>query len=152
MTKKEIYEDALVVKTLKAPTKIKIRMLSELCGIYEDHWKVIGITKDALKVFFENNFERKSKMGINRSHFQDRYKTFTHLLTHDLNCDEWWEYYDKHNVTVLATSTENMTNIWSEVYDVDTNLNLFKSSGFSWKHGKQEQQFLKETYESMTNG
>ena len=146
--KEIIYKDYLLIKQMSSPMNRKCRMMTDLLGQWDDFWKVIGITKEALNVFAKNDFKCPSRIGINRSHVhQDRNVTNTFLLTNDLTYDEFWEYIIKNDVTALATSSENLSNKWSEVLSIDRNLNLFTSSGYKWKHNKKEQDFLKKLYQ-----
>lgn len=145
MTKEDFYHDFLLIRKMKVPTSKRYRMLGELLSAHEDHWQVVGITEQALKVFSEHEYKRVSRMGINRSHLVDRVKTFTTMLEGPLmDIDEWWNFYRENDKTILATSSENMSNGFSEVYDIDPELGLFKSHGFAWKHKEPEINFLKE--------
>jgi hypothetical protein len=40
-----------------------------------------------------------------------------------------------------------MKSTFSEIYPIDIKLGLFKTSGYAWKHGKNEIAFLKELAE-----
>lgn len=145
MLKENLYHDYLLIRSMRAPSKTQARLLGELLALCPDHWQVIGITEDALQVFAEHDYRRVSRMGINRSHLVDRYKTFITMLEEPLmECDEWWNFYRNNDTTVLATSTENSKNSFSKIYDIDTSLGLFKSRGFGWRHTKEEIKFLKE--------
>lgn len=149
---KHILHDAyLKICDMKIPTKRKVRLLSELMGENPDHWRVVGITEQALTVFWENNFKKVSRMGINRSHLVDRHETFTYMLENImLDIDEWWQYYTERDKTVFATSGENMSNVFSNVIYFEEQ-GLFRSSGFAWRHSKEESFFLQELYEKMIN-
>jgi hypothetical protein len=145
MNKEDLYHDYMLIRNMRAPTSKRTRMLGELLSLCPDHWQVIGITEDALRVFAEHNYKKVSRMGINRSHLVDRHKTYTTMIDEPLmKCEDWWEFYRKNDTTILATSSENMTNSFSKIYDIDTSLGLFQSRGFAWKHNKEEISFLKE--------
>src|ERR1035437_8362655 len=109
-SKKEIiYHDYLLIKEMKSPVPRKSRLLSDLIGEWDDFWKIISITKNALEIFAKNDFRCPSRIGINRSHIhQDRSKTNVYLLEHDLSYDQFWEYLTKMDVVALATSSENI--------------------------------------------
>ena len=126
------------------PTKNKVKILGELmASAYDDHWRVIGITKEALNVFKTHGFKRVSRMGINRGHIFDRKDTLKFMLDHPFqDVDEWWNFYYDRDKTILITSTENMTGKLSDHYIVPEG--LFHNSGFAWRHGKQEVEFLTE--------
>lgn len=148
MTKEDFYHDFLLIRKMRVPINKRYRILSELLGCYENAWRVTGVTYNALKVFSDLHFRRESGMGINRSHIVDRKSTYVTMLEGPLmECDEWWNFYLDNDKTILATSAENMSNGFSEIFDVDSTLGLFKPQGFAWRHKDPEINFLKETYE-----
>ena len=148
----EIYEDAQALRKLNAPMKIKVKLLGDLLSQYEGIWQVTGITYEAIKVFQTHSFRKVSGMRINRSHKIDRSKSYEHLLCDNLPIDKWWESFLENNTCVLATSSENMSENWSKVIEIDTNLGLFKSSGFAWKHStKKEGLYLKSLLDSLNS-
>lgn len=149
MKKEEIYEDYLAIFGMKAPISRRVRMLSELMGCYEDHWRVVGITEEALKRFKEYDFKKTSKMGINRSHESDRNVTYKHMLSEKMEIESWWSYYIERDITILSTSSENMSKDKSIIIKIDTERKLFKSQGFAWRHGKEETLFLKSLYNDL---
>ena len=126
------------------PTKNKVKILGELmASAYDDHWRVIGITKEALNVFQTHGFKRVSRMGINRGHIYDRKDTLKYMLDYPFqDVDEWWNFYYDRDKTILMTSTENITGKLSDHYSVPEG--LFHNSGFAWRHGKEEVEFLTE--------
>jgi hypothetical protein len=141
MTKEDFYDDFLLIRQMKVRLERKVRLLTELLAEYPEMWLVTGVTEKALKIFFENNFRRKPKIGINRSHINDRSEIYKKMLNGEFeDCEKWWNFYLKNDKTILTTTTENKTGIWSNIYDIEPNLNLFRNQGFSWKHGKKEQE------------
>lgn len=147
MIKQTIYDDYLLVKQMSSPMYRKSRILTDILAQYDGFWKVVGITEEALRTFAESNFTKNTTRKINRSHItQDRMVTNTYLLSNDLSFDEFWEYVLKNDVTVLATSSENSTNRFSRIIEVNTDLNLFKASGYGWTHNKREKEYLRELH------
>jgi hypothetical protein len=141
--KEAIYHDYLIIKNMKSSMFAKSRSLSHIICEWKDYWKVIGITKEALKIFSKNDFKSKSRLGIQRAHItQDRIVTNEYLLTNDLSFDEFWSYLIENDKTVLATSSENKRNDFGEIIKIDENLDLFSARGFGWKHNKTEIEFL----------
>lgn len=130
---KKIYCDFLVLADMSCHIKIKIKMLGQLVGAIEDHWRVVGITKEAFDVFKENDFKRATKMNIQRAHLVQRKMTFEYLLTNKPQFDEWWKYFWPRDVVVLATVKQNkiIENIES-CYAIDEG--LFLTKGFAWRH------------------
>lgn len=149
MTPQDYYADFMAIRGMRSPTNRRVRMLTELLGSYADNWIVTGVTVEALKVFEQHDFRRVSRMGINRSHLVDRHKTYTQMIDGpEMTADEWWKFYRENDKTILATSSENMSNAFSDVHSIDTELGLFRTSGFTWKHNNAEANLLREIFES----
>lgn len=146
LTPEEIYNDFQLVRQMKSSMWTKIRIGGELLAQYPHHWRVVGITAKALQRFKENDFRKTSGMKINRAHKVDRAVWLKELLTKEMSFEQFWQYYQINDQTVLATSEENMNKSgvtgWSKVYSIDQALDLFKSSGFAWKHNGAERNFL----------
>ena len=151
MNKEDFYHDFLLIREMRAPTSKRYRMLGELLSANPNAWQVVGITYGALSVFAGNNFEYKSRMGINRAHIVDRHQTYTTMLEGPImELDEWWQFYVENDQTILSTSTENMKKKKTNpklIYSVDANLGLFRSKGFAWSHKEPEIKFLQELYQ-----
>jgi len=147
MTNEDFYHDFQLIKLLKAPTETKVILLTHLFGAQENPWRVIGVTIEALKIFKEHGFKKVAKMGINRSHLVNRNDNYREMLERDFSsADEWWDFYYENDKTVFATTTENLTNNHSLELLIDQDLDLFRSQGFSWKHGKTERFYLEQLY------
>lgn len=132
------------------PMSVKVRVLNEvLSRTNPNAWKIIGITDAALEVFRANDYKYSSGMGINRSHLINRDDSHRHMLDNPLtDIDEWLDYYLANDATVLATSSENKSEKFSEItYFEDLKHSygekLFKYQGFGWRHTKQEAAYLK---------
>lgn len=148
MTKEDIFHDYQLICKMKAPIDLKVVMLSHLITSHSNPWRVVGITKEALLVFSNHKFRKVAKMGINRSHVNNRSQTYKAMMAQDFNnCDEWWNFYYEKDRTVLATSSENIRNTLSEIYDVSENFGLFRFSGYGWRHGKDEIKFLEKLHQ-----
>ena len=105
-------------------------------------WRIVGVTRDAVEVFAEHDYRKQSRMGVNRGHLIDRNDTYTQLFTHRFDDPwEWWDFYYSRDRTVLMTSTENVSGNHSEIFDIPDG--LFLSSGFAWRHRKEERDFLR---------
>jgi len=142
-----IYNDYIIIKNMMSKINVKSRCLSNILSQWKQHWRVIGITLNALNLLSENEFKYKTRIGINRAHIsQDRIDTNTYLLNNDLSFDDFWSYIICNDATVLATSSENKKNEFSKILPIDESLNLFTPSGFKWKHNKSEIDFLKDLY------
>lgn len=152
--KETLFHDYLLIKQMRAPKETKIKLLSTLFSVNANCWRVIGITPKALEIFVENNFKKSSRMGINRSHIVQRHDHYAAMLENDItNESDFWDIYFINDATILSTSTENMSasnTFVNESFAVpDDHRQLFKTSGYSWKHKKEEEDFLKQLYLSI---
>ncbi len=147
MTIEEMFHDYKLICKMKSPLKIKAGMLTQLFRTDENRWRVVGITEDALRIFKNNGFKKAVRMGINRSHKHERIKVYTQMLKTTFETPQkWWEYYQKHDETILATSSENNSENYSNIYYFNHEEQLFKSKGFSWRHTKSEKDFLQQLH------
>lgn len=154
--KEVIFHDYLLIKQMSAPMETKIKLLSILFSVNPNCWRVIGISPKALEIFAKHNFKKISRMGINRSHLVQRHDQYESMLNGDFkNESDFWEVYFKNDVTILSTSTENMSASNAFVNEALTvpvdQRQLFKTSGYAWKHKKEEEDFLKQLYQSIHN-
>ena len=134
MEKEDLYQDFLIICSMRAPFDCKSRMLTFLLAYIEKPWRVVGITEAALKIFKKNNFKRVPNMKINRSHLVDRYLTHKEMLNIKFkNCNDWWDFFYEKDKTILATSSENSTQTFSRIFEFPSDHNFFKSSGYAWK-------------------
>lgn len=148
----ELHHDYLLIAQMKAPVKRKCRLLTELLAETPNPWRVVGITQQALQIFIDNEFNRIPRMRINRAHLNDRNETYTHLFEFIYSDpSEWWSYYYDRDETILATSSENMSNAFSDILNFsefsfyNEQENLFKNVGFSWSYSKnKEKPFLQK--------
>jgi hypothetical protein len=152
--KEILYHDYNLIKKMEAPDPSKIKLLSTLFSLNPNCWRVIGITPEAVRLFSKNSFQKKSGMGINRSHLIQRHLFYNYLLTRDfVDQNEFWESYYINDATILATSSENMSKnnqLLERAYLVPSDSrHLFHTSGFAWKHKKEEENFLRELNESL---
>jgi hypothetical protein len=152
--KEKMYSAFKAISKMEIDESKKIGMLTYLFSIEPNCWRVTGISIDALNVFQKNDFQRKSKMGINRSHIIRRFDSYKEILNKESkgefnNHEEWWHYYFENDKTILQTSSENMKkNGHSRVIEIiNPGWSLFKSKGYAWNHGNAEVELLRELYE-----
>lgn len=146
----DLYHDYLLIREMKVSDNTKVRMLTELMANNPNMWKIIGITEAALTVFKNSDFKRTGRMGINRSHFKKggRHKFYKEMLENPpTDYQTWWQDYEEFDKTIFATSSENKKNEFSKIIEFTDNDDIFKPSGFAWKHGKKEVDFLKKLYQ-----
>jgi hypothetical protein len=152
--KETMYSAFKAISKMEIDESKKIGMLTYLFSIEPNCWRVIGISIDAIKVFQKYGFQRKSKMGINRSHIKRRFDSYKEILKKEsngefINHEEWWNYYFDNDKTILQTSSENMKkNGHSRVIEISNpGWALFKSKGYAWNHGNAEVELLRKLHE-----
>jgi hypothetical protein len=151
--KEVLYHDYLLIVNMQTLETNKIKLLSNLFSINPNSWRVVGITQAALEIFKEHEFQKRSGMRINRSHLTQRFEFYKKLLNMNAKIkdpDTFWNLYFEHDITVLASSSENMskdTKALKNAYPVPRDeRNLFQTSGYAWKHKEEEERFLIELY------
>ena len=157
--KEKMYSAFKAISKMEIDESKKIGMLTYLFSIEPNCWRVTGISIDALKVFQKHDFQRKSKMGINRSHIIRRFDSYKEILRKESkgefnNQAEWWNDYFESDKTILQTSSENMKkNGHSRIIEISNpGWTLFRSKGYAWNHGNAEVVFLRRLYEEHCSG
>ena len=85
VTKEDLFDDYKLICKMKVGIARKARMLSELFAESPNPWCVTGVTIDALNVFKNADFQKKSKMGVNRSHLVDRNSVYKLMFTNEFD-------------------------------------------------------------------
>ncbi len=157
--KEKMYSAFQAICKMDIDESKKIGMLTYLFSIEPNNWRVVGISIDAIKVFQQNGYQQRSKMGINRSHIKRRFDTYKEMMQKEVNgefnnYDEWWSFYFANDKTIIQTSSENMRKKGhSEIIEINNpNWSLFKSKGYAWHHGEAEIQLLKNLFETHCSG
>jgi hypothetical protein len=147
--KLELFECISAFRRLPMNERTKTHCLGIKLGEYEDNWNVVGISKNALIRFKENNYKMVSRMGVHRAHIIDRKVSYSYMIENVLDVESLWEYYLKTNDTILTTSTENMSKnkTMSHVYPIPKDLGLFKTKLVSWTHSKSEIEYIRNLCE-----
>lgn len=147
MTKDDLFHDYNLIRQMKVPIEIKEGMLTQLFRADTNRWRVIGITHAALLRFKEYGFRKVSGIKIQRAHLKDRSSIYREMLSKEfIDCNDWWKFYFINDETILATSSENKKNSFSEVIRTNKDLELFKSRGFSWVHNVTEKKHLQDIH------
>ena len=142
--KKELYElyKAVFKSTLSQSHKEKI--LGTIFAYEPWSWRVVGISKKALKEFVDNSFNYKSGI-FQRDHcFQARITTFRKMLKNLMTYEEWWTWFWKNDKTVLVTKTEHHKksyNFKEDIIPIDWKEGFFqcaKTIGFEYKKKMKE--------------
>ncbi len=151
-----LFNDYQLIKKMLSPEGMKVKLLSTLFSVNPNCWRVVGITPKALEIFSEYGFKKVSGMGINRSHITQRHSHYKSFLQKDIaNSNDFWEEYYRNDMTVLSTSSENMSNaksIINESYLIpEDKRSLFKTLGYAWKHKTEEEEFLYNLHQTILN-
>jgi hypothetical protein len=130
------------------------RLLTEIMSSQPFSWRVVGITKAALKKFNELNYRYKSGEGLTRAHLQPRIKTVMELLQRDqpMSEREFVEYWLRHDETVICARGENRPTVENEIPIENPRGLLFSSNSVAWKHKESEVQLLKTLYAEHFGG
>ena len=148
--KLELFDCVSAFRKLPMSMRSKTHCVGIKLGEYEDNWRVVGITKEALITFAKHNYKMVPRMGIHRAHIIDRKASYAYMIENEMNSDSLWKYFLKTNDTILSTASENMSKkeTISQVYPIPQDLGLFKSRQVSWKHSKAEIEFIKNLCET----
>lgn len=103
-----------------------------------------------MRVFAENDFKYRPRLGVNRGHKYKRIDTMNYLLEERIaDPFEWYCYYADRDVTTLMTTAENRRSDNnrnpvepSRIIDID-DPDLFPDGNFCWRHGPKEIEWLK---------
>ena len=148
-----LYSLFLTIQQSDIAINTKRQMVACLLGdgSGERGWRVIGITTDAIQKMSENGFNYTK--GIQRCHKHQRQEMLdTMLSTLYTDSFSWWSDYYTNDTTVLGTSTENMSDNWSEVHYFTTDTTYtgyFPSKRIGYRHNKTDTQFLTEFVEQL---
>jgi hypothetical protein len=116
------------------------RLLTSIMSSKPFSWRVIGITKEALKTLQQLNYRYKSGEGLTRAHLRPRIETVQELLNRDEPMSEYdfIEYWLTHDRTVICAKGENRPTIVDFIPIENPHGSLFSSNSVAWKHGKAE--------------
>tara|TARA_B110000008_G_scaffold273760_1_gene308539 strand:+ start:690 stop:1229 length:540 start_codon:yes stop_codon:yes gene_type:complete len=153
LVKENLYHDFLKIREMKASFQTKHRMLWEMLsmsGKNKDFWLVVGITELAFNKMVENDTgdakKNIKKHRIQRAHIKKRIDTSREMLEGpSMDLETWWKFYKDNDKCVLATASENHRKD-PEIIKYKVPRGLFECSGFSFKVGKEEIEFLERLY------
>ena len=108
--------------------------------VFENSWRSTHISEAAIKKLLSN--KGSSISGVQRCHglidnrLDRLVRTRTLLEGPELPFNEWYEYYRKHDLTILLTKREHKSEKFSKLYEIPEELQLFRASGFGFKKRK----------------
>jgi hypothetical protein len=125
------------------------RLLTSIMSSKPFSWRVVGITKEALKTLHQLNYRYKSREGLTRAHLRPRIETVQELLKRDepMSEREFIEYWLTHDRTVICAKGENKPTIAHFIPIDNPDGSLFSSNSVAWKHRQPECDLLKTLYD-----
>jgi len=128
-TKKQLYELYINVFNSSISNLHKEKILGTIFSYEPWSWRVVGISKKALKEFKDNNYNYKSRT-FNRDHyFQGQTVTLKKMLEKIMPFDEWWLWFWDNDKTLLITIPEHSKksyDINKDIINIDWKLGYFK--------------------------
>ena len=117
-----------------------------------DHWLIVGISQDALRLIASNEFS-KTNTGVVRGHIKDRKDRARHLFTHDFKLSEdAFKYFMKYDKVILITKNENSIkkgpNDWSKQYPIPPEIFPYRC-GYATKYTDEALTYLRRLYKRV---
>ncbi len=118
-----------------------------------NHWPVIGITEDALRLIKSEKFELPKGM-IQRGHLIPRSETINLLFRNRktfVSIDDFENIYTFYDKTVLMTREQNKSSKHTPEFIKfkSPNPEIFKTSYIGYKYEEEEKLFLKDLYKQF---
>lgn len=134
-----------------------IRAFSSTQGwLFENTWRVVGITKDALEAFKLVNFERiptrKDPIAVERAHINKRADWLNEMFAREWNDpQEWWDFIHDNDKVVLATAAENSLSDQKGIpleiaFEIPDNGEYFTTNYIGCKYRKKIERNLLEDF------
>lgn len=121
-------------------------ILTAIMGAHKRGWRVVGITRNALRHYVENNFAHKSGNGIQRAHIVPRIETTRRVLSGEqpLPLYELAQIWFELDTTIICASGENKMIVPQDYISFENpRCDLFPGRQVGWRHSKVEKDFLK---------
>ena len=138
--KREIYRLHKEVVNSKVLSDNKKEKTLNILLAYEPwSWRVVGISKKAIKMFKANKFRKLKKDGPQRDHFfQERNVTIRKMMEKVMPFATWWDWFWENDRTLIITKEEHAKkslDYKNDIIKIDNNLGLFrtmKTVGYSF--------------------
>jgi hypothetical protein len=121
-------------------------ILTAIMGGNKRGWRVVGITRNALSHYVENDFVQKSRNGMQRAHVIPRIDTARRVLSEEnpFPLRELAQLWFELDSTVLCARGENKSKLPENWIPFDNpRCELFPGLQVGWRHSKTEKDFLK---------
>jgi len=134
-----------------------IRAFSSTQGWFFDNtWRVVGITQDALEAFKAVDFDRiptrKDPVAVERAHIKQRAIWLDFLFEREWeDMNQWWKFIHDNDRVVLATTQENKLSDQMGVslqiaHEIPDNGEYFKTNYIGCKYRKKVEKVLLESF------
>lgn len=126
-----------------------------IMGVEDYGWRVVGITREALELLATADFDKKNlPRQLCRGHIIDRIET-TRLMfdrAEPLSLDEFFEkFLDADRTVIMLNKQNDHTKQFPTYIEIDNpDAALFPNGSLmSWKHRKQEREFLRQLHSAV---
>ena len=125
-------------------------LISTILGYEDWAWRVVGISKEALRICKENDYKRPK--GLVRDHENERKETYEIMIEEKLSKEIWWKYFWERDKTRILTSEEhiNVNSFNKEnLIKINWKNGYFQSRGYAGFNFRKsiEGEFVKQLYE-----
>ena len=144
--KKELYKiyTEIFKSTILSENK-KIKVLNTLFAYEPWSWRVVGISKLAIRTFVKNKFIFKSGIFQRDHSYQGRDTTIREMLKKHMPFEKWWPWFWDNDKTVIVTKGEHRTQEYiyrfkKEIIEIDWREGYFKCQktvGFHYTKKKE---------------
>lgn len=144
--KKLIYEFYNLIYKSEFDMPKKRTLMTAVMGYEKWCWRVVGITKDALKAIADNGL--KLPTGLQRDHFkQSRAETYARIFQTKLPFADWWKIVWENDETILMTKKQHdkhkSVNA-KDIINIDYKLGYFRDASVGMHYTKKrEGEFIK---------
>ena len=149
---KAFYKQAANTPENKCSNAYLTRCVATIIGAYGDHWRVIGISKNALNFLNANEF-KKPKNFIQRGHIIPRAASISLLFRNRdqfVSKSEFEKIYSTYDLTILMTSDENKSSsLIPDFYMFSEDaLKMFKNRFIGFDYEEREINYLKDLFKN----
>lgn len=134
-----------------------IRSFSSAQGAFFDNsWRVVGITQNALEAFKAVDFKRipkrKDPIPVERAHIHQRHTWISEMFETEWNDPEkWWQWVWERDACVLSTAAENIASDQQGIpliiaHEIPQDMGYFQTNYIGCKYRKNVERALLESF------
>jgi hypothetical protein len=133
-------------------------ILTAIMGVENLGWRVVGLTREALELLSTTDYNKKKlPRQLCRGHIIGRIETVHLLFEHDepLTIEEYFRAFLQGDRTVIMLNEQDThSKVFPEYIQIDNpSADLFPNGSLvSWKHRKNERNFLRQLHISLREG